>query len=165
VTPSTAQTDAAPVALPVRTGRGRHQPARQIELVLPAVPQSARTARSHAEAALNVWDLPHLIDSATLITSELVTNAIAASTDKAPEGKEGRPVILSLTARDGELITRVWDADPEMPPPGKPAPDDPYPEGGRGLLIIAELSTKWGWHPGNGGKYVWASLPISPPAP
>jgi anti-sigma regulatory factor (Ser/Thr protein kinase) len=166
VNPATAQTDAAPVALPVRTVRTRPGPAtRQTSLILAPVRKVPRAARRHIEAALTVWGLAHLTDLAALITSELVTNAIAASASTTPPGKEGRPVILSMTARDGELLIRVWDADPAMPPPDEPAPPDPLPEDGRGLIIVSELSRQWGWHPGNGGKFVWASLPLSPPPP
>jgi hypothetical protein len=165
MTPAAAQPAAAPVALPVRTGRTRPGPAttQQTTLILPAIPESARAARAHARAVLTAWNLAHLTDLAVLFTSELVTNAIAASTRKAPPGKEGRPVIFSMDAQDKELITRVWDPDPILPP-DDPAPADPYAEDGRGLLIITELSSQMGSHPGNGGKYVWAALPLPEPA-
>jgi hypothetical protein len=41
-----------------------------------------------------------------------------------------------------------------------PRPDDDA-EAGRGLLIVAALASRWGWHPArNGGKYTWATLPL-----
>jgi anti-sigma regulatory factor (Ser/Thr protein kinase) len=102
--------------------------------------------------------LAHLSHTAGQITSELITNAITASTTAAPPGTEPRPVTLWIAARDQELRIRVWDPDLTPPPLHQPPPD-PLTEHGRGLLIVTALSRQWGWHPApNGGKYVWATL-------
>jgi anti-sigma regulatory factor (Ser/Thr protein kinase) len=151
----------APAPLPVRAGSTRPGPAtRQTTLTLGPVATAPGDARATLKTALILWGLAHLTADAEAITSELVTNAITASTTKAPRGIQPRAVTLWITARDGELLIRVWDPDPALPPPGQPPPDDPEPEHGRGLLIVTALSRQWGWHPArNGGKYVWATLP------
>lgn len=38
----------------------------------------------------------------------------------------------------------------------RPRLADDFAEDGRGLLLIEQLSTAWGWHPAPGGKVVWA---------
>jgi hypothetical protein len=104
------------------------------------------------------WELAHLTDLAAIISSELVTNAITASRDKAPEGTEPRHITFRLTATASELHIRVWDPDPTPPPRDAALPADDE-ESGRGLFIVAALSSQWGTCPGpNGGKTVWASI-------
>src|SRR5215212_1528204 len=43
---------------------------------LPAVAESARAARRQVAAQLTDWGLPQMVDDATLVVSELVTNAV-----------------------------------------------------------------------------------------
>jgi anti-sigma regulatory factor (Ser/Thr protein kinase) len=95
------------------------------------------------------------------VTSELVTNAIAASRQVSPSGAERGHVMLRLTVRGSELCIRVWDPDPTPPPRDQPLPDE-YAEHGRGLFIVRALSERWGWYPARGGKYVWAALSLDP---
>jgi anti-sigma regulatory factor (Ser/Thr protein kinase) len=150
--------DAAPQ--PLRPGRQRPEPATpETSLVLGPVDTAPGTARATLKTALALWELRHLTDDAAAITSELVTNAVAASTHGAQaRGIQPPPVMLALTARHGELCISVWDPDPTPPPRHQPPPDDDA-ENGRGLLIVAALATRWGWHPANGGgKYTWATL-------
>jgi anti-sigma regulatory factor (Ser/Thr protein kinase) len=157
----------APAPLPARTHRTRPGPAtRQTSLILDPRPTAPADARRILSTSLILWGLPHLQDAAVLIASELVTNAITASTVTAPPGTEPGPITIWVTARDGELCIRVWDADPTPPPRDQPLPD-PSTLNGRGLILVSALSDRWGSHPApNGGKYVWATLPLSaqPPA-
>jgi anti-sigma regulatory factor (Ser/Thr protein kinase) len=156
------ETAHGPAALPVRAQRTRPGPATQERtLILGPVTSSAGCARGTVHEALNAWGLTTLTDSAVAITSELVANAVHASLNSAPPGTAPRPITLHVTAErhHAELCVRVQDPDP-TPPPGPALPDDDA-ETGRGLLIVAALSQRWGWHPApNGGKYVWATLPL-----
>ena len=153
----------SPAPLPVRAARTRPGPAtRQTSLLIGPVTTAPMTARGVVRASLATWGLGHLTEDAEAITSELVTNAYTASTEKAPPGTEPQPLTLWMTAEQGALRIRVWDPDP-TPPPESPA--DPgllaelLAEHGRGLVIVQSLSDQWGWHPApNGGKYVWALL-------
>jgi anti-sigma regulatory factor (Ser/Thr protein kinase) len=168
--PQTAEP--GPPPLPGRRTPGTHRPGpatKQTRLILGPVDTAPRDARATLKAALATWGLTHLAELAEAITSELVTNAIAVSVQKAPPGTAPRPVTLWASAEHehGELCIRVWDPDP-VPPPRPATSDlpDTSAENGRGLFIVAAYSSRWSWYPApNGGKYVWAALPLSPGPP
>ncbi|MBV6700591.1 ATP-binding protein [Kitasatospora aureofaciens] len=84
-------------------------------------------------------------DSACLIVSELVTNALVHG--------EGRPTVV-LELRGGKLHITVSDASGD--PLQRQAPDDSRASG-RGLDIVDALSEEWGVEViGSYGKAVWA---------
>lgn len=89
-------------------------------------------------------------DTAVLLLSELVSNAMAAKT--AP----GREVRVCFELNGPELCLAVEDASDENPRPRTAGPDD---ESGRGLALVAALADSWGVAPRIGvGKSVWAAL-------
>ena len=138
----------------------RRPPAERLcvaQLELSAVSTAPRRARAAIRATLAEWDLDALAGDAEAITSELVTDAIAASRQVAPAGRAPGPVWLTITATSTELHVNVWDPNPDPPADDLPGPWD---EDGRGLLIVKALSHFWGWyHPkGRGGKLVWAAF-------
>jgi anti-sigma regulatory factor (Ser/Thr protein kinase) len=147
----------------IRVGRQWRGPGtRETSLTLGPVETAPKCARGTLIASLKVWGLSHLQEAGAAITSELVTNAIAASHQAAPSGTDPGDIVLRLTVRAGELCIRVWDPDPTPPPRDQALPDDDA-EHGRGLFIVSALSKRWGWYPGrNGGKHVWAALPLDP---
>ena len=154
--------DAVPALLPVRARRQRPGPAtRERALLLGPLDTAPRCARATLIESLTLWGLRHLSDDGEAITSELVANAVTASiTGAQARGTEPSPVVLWIAVRSQELCIRVWDPDPTPPPRDRPSPGDDA-EHGRGLVIVAALSQRWGWHHGpTGGKYVWATLPI-----
>jgi anti-sigma regulatory factor (Ser/Thr protein kinase) len=133
--------------------------------MLSPVDTAPADARATLRLTLKLWKLDYLSELAETISSELVTNAITASRDKAPEGIEPRQIIVRLTASSSELYIRVWDPCPTPPPEDAdislPGDDE---ESGRGLFIVKALSDQWGTYPGpNGGKFVWASLVLTAP--
>jgi anti-sigma regulatory factor (Ser/Thr protein kinase) len=82
-------------------------------LPLGALPGATPCARLHARAVLTEWGLGDLADAAELIVSELVTNAVRAST-----GKDGKPrydgasmpvVVLRMASDRIRLLIEVWD--------------------------------------------------------
>ena len=130
-------------------------------LPLGALPGATPCARLHSRAVLTEWGLEDLAEAAELIVSELVTNAVRAST-----GPDGRPrwdeavmpvVVLRMASDRIRLLIEVWDAIPGAPTSAHPRPDD---ESGRGLLLVTAESDHWGWQtvPGWPGKVVWAEL-------
>ena len=130
-------------------------------LPLGALPGAAPCARLHARAVLAEWGLDDLSEAAELIVSELVTNAVRASTD--PDGHPrydgaGMPVVVLRMASDHiRLLIEVWDVIPGAPAAAHPGPDE---ETGRGLMLVAALSERWRWQTVSGwpGKVVWAEL-------
>jgi anti-sigma regulatory factor (Ser/Thr protein kinase) len=130
-------------------------------LPLGALPGATPCARLHARAVLAEWGLKELAEAAELIVSELVTNAVRASTT--PDGRPrydgaGMPVVVLRIASDHiKLLIEVWDVIPGAPAAGHPGPDD---ESGRGLMLVAAQCDRWSWQsvPGWPGKVVWAEL-------
>jgi len=136
----------------------------QTSLVLGALPSGVACARLHARNVMYEWDLPSVADSAELVVSELVTNAVRASTG--PDGrpkynaKTGLPCVhLRLLSNRVHVLIEVWDQDPRMPVAAAAGPDD---ESGRGLMLVEALCERWGCDtsPGWDGKAVWAEVQV-----
>jgi anti-sigma regulatory factor (Ser/Thr protein kinase) len=87
-------------------------------------------------------------ETAELIVSELVTNALRAS-----RGLASPVVRLRLVSDGNSILIQVWDARDEMP---VRSDADPDAESGRGLMIVDALAEKWDCYPLDGGKVVWA---------
>src|SRR5208282_920744 len=118
-------------------------------LPLGALPGATPCARLHARAVL--------AEAAELIVSELVTNAVRASTgpdDRPRYDGSSMPVVVLRMASDGiRLLIEVWDGIPGAPAAAYPGPDD---ESGRGLMLVAAQCDRWSWQtvPGWPGKVV-----------
>ncbi|TQF06323.1 ATP-binding protein [Kitasatospora acidiphila] len=80
--------------------------------------------------------------------AELVENASKVT-------EVGEPVHLGVRAIGTDLLIEVTDSS-ELTPVRRCASE--LDEGGRGLLLVQELTSLWGWHPVEGGKVVWAVL-------
>jgi anti-sigma regulatory factor (Ser/Thr protein kinase) len=128
---------------------------------LGALPTAAAAARAHARTVLRSWriggDLAH--DAQTVI-SELVTNAVNASTgpDDKPLYMDGRMLVvwLGLFTDGATLRAEVWDQAPGVPARRTTGTDD---VSGRGLdLVVDALSADWGWFPAQSGKCAWAEF-------
>jgi anti-sigma regulatory factor (Ser/Thr protein kinase) len=112
-----------------------------------AEPAAAAEARSQVRAAIDVWDVPVDPLVAALLTCELVTNAI--------RHEAGETVTLVVTSACGKLRVDVHDTSWSMPVLVD-APADA--ETGRGLMLVASLSTDWGFYPTLAGKAVYFTL-------
>jgi anti-sigma regulatory factor (Ser/Thr protein kinase) len=130
-------------------------------LELPAVPASVPSARQHARSLLREWQMEGLADTAELLVSEMITNAVRASAP-AEEKQRGtgeepraRRMRLQLTSDRHSVLIQVWDADHRLPVRQDAEPDA---EAGRGVLLIEALSVQWGFYvpDGQDGKIVWA---------
>jgi anti-sigma regulatory factor (Ser/Thr protein kinase) len=134
-------------------------------LELGALPTAVPCARLHARQVLWEWRLGGLREVAELVVSELVTNAVQATAGR----QLPAPVRLRLSSDGSRALVEVWDADSRPPQPRAVEADgvpDLVAERGRGLLLVAALSTRWGWYPERrcGGKVVWAELLNAAPA-
>lgn len=128
-----------------------------------AVPTAVGCARMFVQHTLRAWRCPDAAESATLITSELVTNAVTATgtTDPHPTYAvlAAVPVIqIRLSLHSAAFMIEVWDVSPTPPVPRSQHDDA---EGGRGLLIVQGQSELWGvYFPKSGGKVVWAEITL-----
>jgi anti-sigma regulatory factor (Ser/Thr protein kinase) len=122
-------------------------------LELGAYPSAIPCARGHVRSVAMEWGLPDLADTAELLTSELVTNAINASQHlRTPE----TPVVrLWLVSDQTSVVIHVWDGSQQTPVPKEADADD---LSGRGLMIIDTLSAEWGFYQKAQGKVVWARV-------
>ncbi|MEU8654416.1 SpoIIE family protein phosphatase [Streptomyces sp. NPDC048737] len=114
---------------------------------LPREPRSVGRAREYARGQLIGWDMEPLVDTAELLVSELVTNALRYG-----EGEIRLRLLLDRT-----LVCEVWDAGLVQPRRRRARDTD---EGGRGLQLVGLLSAAWGSRRTPRGKTVWFELPL-----
>jgi anti-sigma regulatory factor (Ser/Thr protein kinase) len=126
-------------------------------LELAALPTAVPCARLHVQSVACEWGLPDLADTAELLASELMTNAVQASKRlKTKPGLAIVPVVRLRLISDGtSLVIHIWDASDETPVLKQCVTDD---EGGRGLMIVDALSADWGSYREADGKAVWALI-------
>jgi two-component sensor histidine kinase len=105
---------------------------------------------------LALWgaDDDGVLDSAALLTSELVTNSLRYAT---PWQRGQRCIHLDVRVDTGCLRVDVRDPDTSVPS-SREADEDA--EHGRGLAIVAALAKDWGTTPEPDGKRVWFTLAL-----
>ena len=122
----------------------------KVSMDLPASASSAHTARQFVRQALLGWGGSHIIEPATLMASELVTNAIQYSqTDSDSE----HPIAVRVLTTPYGVRIEVDDECDTVP-----LQRDATDEGGRGLTIVDTMSTAWGTRTSQNGKTVWFEL-------
>jgi anti-sigma regulatory factor (Ser/Thr protein kinase) len=129
-------------------------------LELGALAGAVPCARLHARQVLWEWGLSALAETAELVVSEIVTNAVQTS-----NGPDGRPrtdaPVIRVWLRTDDLqhvLIQVWDAIQRVPERQHTEADS---EHGRGLLLVDALSARWGAYRSAGnGKVVWAMVKL-----
>ncbi|GAB3000803.1 SpoIIE family protein phosphatase [Streptomyces pseudoechinosporeus] len=114
----------------------------------PADPSVVAVAREETTRQLAAWGLDDLAFTTELVVSELVTNAVRYA---------GGPVGLRLI-REEVLVCEVTDPSNTQPRLRRAHTTD---EGGRGLFLVAQLTTRWGCRYGRTGKTIWAEQPLT----
>jgi anti-sigma regulatory factor (Ser/Thr protein kinase) len=123
---------------------------------LPPAPESVKAGRDFARGALLDWGMAAQADTAELVVSELVTNALRHGIPSARRPVGDRGVRLRLLAQDPLVMCMVSDPGSEIPVLRESALAS---ESGRGLRVVEACSVRWGWHLlDEGGKIVWALL-------
>jgi anti-sigma regulatory factor (Ser/Thr protein kinase) len=113
-------------------------------------PTAPRASRDFVSRTLLAWKLSQHIASACLVVSELVTNAMIHA---------GSDIDVTVSEHRQAIRIAVRDRSPHLPVEQPGASD----EHGRGLTIVAGLSSAWGVLPDReGGKVVWAVINASP---
>ncbi|PAZ14243.1 PAS sensor protein [Streptomyces sp. SA15] len=114
---------------------------------VPPEPAAVSEARKNAMAQLEEWGLTDAVFVTELVVSELVTNAIRHAE---------APIQLRLI-HDRSLICEVSDGSSTAPHMRRARTFD---EGGRGLLLVAQLTRRWGTRPTSKGKTIWAEQSV-----
>ncbi|MFF8972694.1 SpoIIE family protein phosphatase [Streptomyces sp. NPDC014995] len=128
----------------------RLSPDRVADWELPADPAAVAEARKAASRRLADWGLAELSFTTELVVSELVTNAIRYATG---------PIRLRLI-HERALVCEVHDGGATAPHLRHPRATD---EGGRGLLLVSQVSRRWGTRFVPDGKIIWAEQSLTGP--
>ncbi|MFD3373708.1 MULTISPECIES: ATP-binding protein [unclassified Streptomyces] len=102
--------------------------------------------RRIVRAGLRHWGRPDLAESAELLATELVTNALRHGCGD---------IVVRLHLAADRLRLDVQDGSHESPLPRNAAPDD---EDGRGLLLVTAIADDWGVS--HDGTTTWCTLPF-----
>ncbi|WP_433183834.1 ATP-binding protein [Actinoallomurus sp. CA-150999] len=132
-------------------------------MLIAALPSAAGRARTYTRWALRTWRLDTMVETAELLVSELVTNAVKATGGlngslRAGRAETGSSIYLCLSTFSEKLLIEVWDRSDESPHRRTASDDD---ENGRGLVLVQALSKDWGYETlYSGGKIVWCECLI-----
>ncbi len=125
----------------------------EYRLEFPAEHHSVHVVRAVVRVVCVSWHVSRsATDTAMLLASEVVTNAVAVS--------EGEVLRVTLRCVLGHLYFDCSDYDPTIP--DTPSMPDAREPSGRGLALIKEFSSSYGWKelPGQQGKACWFTLAI-----
>ncbi|MFF4571726.1 SpoIIE family protein phosphatase [Streptomyces sp. NPDC001410] len=110
---------------------------------LDAAPHEVARARRLVRDRLLEWGLPQTVETAQLLVSEVVTNAV----------QHGSGGLIGLrVVRTDALLFEVTDEEPGLP---AMLSTGPYDESGRGLRVVSRLAREWGATATGHRKTVW----------
>ncbi|NUK01014.1 ATP-binding protein [Streptomyces lunaelactis] len=146
--------------LPTRTNQPGY-PTHHFAMRFSSTPRGARLARRLAGQRLDAWGIPYdsdAHDALTLIVAELAANAVQHG--RVPGRDFHLALALAPAGASATATVRIEVTDTRtecVPVLAAPAGD-----GGRGLLLVECLATRWDWHPRTDGpgKTVWAVLDV-----
>ncbi|NUO40445.1 MAG: SpoIIE family protein phosphatase, partial [Streptomyces sp.] len=145
--PQVRTDDAALLLARTRALDPQHVADWDVEADFAQVPHLRKVAVEQVEA----WGLEEEAFVTELVVSELVTNAI----------RYGEPPIRLRLIRDSALICEVSDSSNTAPHLRRARALD---EGGRGLLLVAQLTQGWGTRHSTQGKTIWCAQSLTPTA-
>jgi serine phosphatase RsbU (regulator of sigma subunit)/anti-sigma regulatory factor (Ser/Thr protein kinase) len=138
-----------------RGSHGGTQPTRQMAAtVAQDEPDRVGDARAELRQLLHDWRDPDQVDSAVLLTSEMLANVLMHTDADAT-------LLARVTRADGgtggprRLRVEVTDSGEALPHRREPGE---LASSGRGLFLIQELATAWGVDPRGEGKTIWFEL-------
>ncbi len=134
------------------------QPHQATTFRIPKHPRNVPDARTQVRKALADWGLPtDLTADIALVATEFVTNSVRHCE------VTFSLVEISLTLHGDHLLLEVSDPDKEKLPTPRTA--DQHDENGRGLAVIAALTSHWGYDLRRYTKCAWATFPLPETAP
>ncbi|BEL11496.1 hypothetical protein Q0Z83_096870 [Actinoplanes sichuanensis] len=112
---------------------------------------AARRAREVITEACGRWDRPEVVGNASIVATELVNNVVAHA---------GTAMCLMLARHGASVSVAVRDFSASPPRFGGAVAPTSY--GGRGLLLVDTVASRWGHLALADGKIVWALLDGDP---
>ena len=142
--------------------RGRHRLARAAmtpaavvlgSLTVPGMPEHVSRARAFVAGLADRTALGNgAADTAALLTSELVTNAML-HTDSG--GSQGTVTVVVIDGPGGLMVEVIDDGAPDR---GPEVQGDRYAAQGHGLFLVEQLASRWGYLRDMAGTTVWFEL-------
>lgn len=120
----------------------------QAAIQLPPSRQSPRAARRFVERVLDAWGCTDVVDTVTLLVSELVGNAVMHA---------GSEVKLTVRLVGDRLRVDVADRSTKIPRRREAGKDD---QTGRGSDLVEIMASSWGISGRPDGKSVWFEVEL-----
>ena len=113
-------------------------------LTIPGCPEHVASARAFVARLAGA-----AAETAVLLTSELVTNAVLHTRS----GRDGGAVtVVVIDLPDGLLVEVADDGSPDR---GPEVSGDRYAACGHGLFLVEQLAARWGYRQDGAGTTVW----------
>jgi anti-sigma regulatory factor (Ser/Thr protein kinase) len=123
-------------------------------LTIPGRPEQVGLARAFVARTLGTNQVGADPDAATLLTSEIVTNAIQHT----KSGVDGGAVTIVVIGVSRGVLVEIIDDGSAGPPVVK---GDLYAAEGHGLFLVQNLASEWGYLRDSAGTTVWFHLPVT----
>jgi anti-sigma regulatory factor (Ser/Thr protein kinase) len=120
-------------------------------LTIEGHPSQVAAARAFVARTLATSHVKVDSDAATLLTSEIVTNAIQHT----KSGVDGSVTIVVIAVPRGVLVEVIDDGSAGVPI----VKGDLYAAEGHGLFLVQQLAAQWGYLRDPAGTTVWFHLP------
>lgn len=135
----------------------------EVRARLAADPVSVPAARRLVRDALLAWNLEQLVDDASLCVSELTSNAALHSASPFFDiVLDDRPGAVRICVDDQGMVPAAavvqWRRSPTEEIDDELSTLEALTSTGRGLMIVAALSSDWGVEETGAGKRVWFQL-------
>src|SRR5579871_6821977 len=123
-------------------------------LTIPGRPEQVATARAFVARTLSSHRIGADADAATLLTSEIVTNAVQHTKSGVDDGTV---TIVVIQVPHGVLVEVIDDGSAGAPI----VKGDLYAADGHGLFLVQHLAAQWGYLRDPAGTTVWFHLPAA----
>jgi anti-sigma regulatory factor (Ser/Thr protein kinase) len=123
-------------------------------LTVPGHPEQVAKARAFVARTLGSHRIGADVDAATLLTSEIVTNAVQHTKSGVDDGTV---TIVVIRVPHGVLVEVIDDGSAGTPV----VKGDLYAADGHGLYLVQHLAAQWGYLRKPDGTTVWFHLPAA----
>jgi anti-sigma regulatory factor (Ser/Thr protein kinase) len=122
-------------------------------ITVPGMPEHVSRARAFVADLADRTALGRdTVDTAALLTSELVTNAMLHTSSG---GSQGEVTIVVIDGPGGLMVEVIDDGSPDR---GPEVQGDRYASQGHGLFLVEQLASRWGYLRDAAGTTVWFEL-------